>query len=211
MPINDTCGPLFMTSSPSAALQSSLESRLKALTDVNGSPEYALIWKQWDMPAGLPICALRASARRKSDSGFIGWPTPTVPTKTDGHQAGNNRFTTKTTDILKGWAAPKASNGTGAGQRGRGGQNLQTQVLKLKGWASPRANKWGNSDSHGNYQTPLNARMAGAVLSPEHSRWLMGYPVAWTKSADMATPSSRKSPRNSSSQQKQQSRSKSDE
>ncbi len=43
MPIEDTCGPLFSGSSPSADLQRSLESRLRATLDVNGSPEYALI------------------------------------------------------------------------------------------------------------------------------------------------------------------------
>ena len=37
MPINDTSGPLFNASSPSAALQLSLESRLRARMDVNGS------------------------------------------------------------------------------------------------------------------------------------------------------------------------------
>lgn len=42
----------------------------------NGSPEYVLIWKAWDMPAGPPICALRASARRTSGSDCIGWATP---------------------------------------------------------------------------------------------------------------------------------------
>jgi len=75
MPTSDTSGPLFTASSPSARLQLSLENRLRALMDVNGSLEYALTWKYWDMPAGPPICALRASGRRKSDSGFIGWPT----------------------------------------------------------------------------------------------------------------------------------------
>jgi hypothetical protein len=43
---------------------------------VDGSLEYELTWKTWDMPSGPPICALRASGRHKSDSGFIGWPTP---------------------------------------------------------------------------------------------------------------------------------------
>src|ERR1035437_897909 len=94
MPTNDTSGPLFTASSPSAALQRSLENRLRARTDVNGSPEYALIWKAWDMPAGLPICALRASAHRTRANGYIGWPTPTAPVNTNGHQAGNNRFVT---------------------------------------------------------------------------------------------------------------------
>jgi hypothetical protein len=45
------------------------------LTDVNGSLEYVLTWKEQDMPSGLPICALRASARPKSANGFIGYPT----------------------------------------------------------------------------------------------------------------------------------------
>ena len=79
MPIEDTCGPLFSGSSPSADLQRSLESRLRATLDVNGSPEYALIWSTWDMPAGLPICRLRASAHRTSGNGSgsspSGWPT----------------------------------------------------------------------------------------------------------------------------------------
>jgi hypothetical protein len=76
MPISDTSGPLFMTSSPSIALQSSLESKLRERMGANGSPEYALTWKHWDMPAGLPICALRASARRTTDRAFGGLPTP---------------------------------------------------------------------------------------------------------------------------------------
>ena len=79
MPTNDICGPLFTASSPSADLQRSLESRLRASLDASGSPEYALTWKAVDMPAGVPICALRALARPTSGNGFGGWPTPNVP------------------------------------------------------------------------------------------------------------------------------------
>lgn len=75
MPTNDTSGPLFTASSPSAPLQSFLENRLRARMAANGSPEYVLTWKQLDMPAGLPICALRARGRHKSDSACTGWPT----------------------------------------------------------------------------------------------------------------------------------------
>ncbi len=75
MPTNDTSGPLFTTSSPSARLQLSLESKLRTAMDVNGSPEFVLIWKQWDMPAGVTICALRASARRRHGRESFGWPT----------------------------------------------------------------------------------------------------------------------------------------
>lgn len=75
MPTNDTSGPLFTASSPSAALQWSLENKLRARLGGNGSPEYVLTWKTWDMPAGPPICALRASARHTLGNGCIGWPT----------------------------------------------------------------------------------------------------------------------------------------
>ncbi len=82
MPTNDTSGPLFTASSPSASLQRSLESRLRARMGASGSAEYALTWKQWDMPSGPPICALRASGHRTSGNGFGGWPTPMVNDET---------------------------------------------------------------------------------------------------------------------------------
>lgn len=108
-PTSATSGPSSCGSSASAALQLSLESRLRASLDVNGSPEYVLTWKTWDMLSGPPICALRASARRTSDSGSTGW------------------------------ASPKANNNTGAGTRGEGGENLQTQALMVSGYPSPSA------------------------------------------------------------------------
>ena len=83
MPTNDTSGPLFSALSPSAALSASLASRLQARMDVNGSPEYELTWKHWDMPAGALICRLRASPRRTSAAACIGWPTPRAA---DGHK-----------------------------------------------------------------------------------------------------------------------------
>lgn len=63
-------------SSISVGLQLSLASRLRRLMGVDGSLEYELTWRQWDMPSGPPICALRASARRTSDNGYGGWHTP---------------------------------------------------------------------------------------------------------------------------------------
>ncbi|RAS13526.1 hypothetical protein DEU52_106124 [Ensifer adhaerens] len=76
MPTNDTSGPLFSASSPSATLQWSLESKLRTRMDGNGSRLFGLIWKQWDMHAGPPICALRALVRRMQDNGSFGWQTP---------------------------------------------------------------------------------------------------------------------------------------
>jgi hypothetical protein len=82
--MNDTSGPPSAASSPSAALQSSLESKLRAVLGENGSPEYEVTWKRWAMLSGPPICALRASVRRTSDSGYTGWPTPTTRDYKDG-------------------------------------------------------------------------------------------------------------------------------
>jgi len=75
-----TSGLTGTTSSASAALQSSLASRLQARTASVGSTLYTLTWKQRATPSGLLICALRASVRRISDnaSGLLGWPTPLV-------------------------------------------------------------------------------------------------------------------------------------
>lgn len=71
-----TSGRRGITSSRSAALQSSLASRLRALTASSGSSLFTLTWKRRATPSGLPICALRASVRRTSDSACSSWPTP---------------------------------------------------------------------------------------------------------------------------------------
>ena len=73
MPTSDTSGPLFNASSPSAALQWSLANRLRRRMAVSGSLLFALTWRDVDMPSGVPICQLRASARRTSGSGFGAW------------------------------------------------------------------------------------------------------------------------------------------
>ena len=147
-------------SSPSAILQQSLENRLRAKLDVNGSPEYALTWKHWDMPSGPPICALRGSALRTSGKGFTGWPTPTVPSNTNGnHQAGNNRFVTGCKRAMLGWLTPAASDGNGGkaprlktsmtgraedGRKVNVGLSMQAR-LGLKGWATPRQRDFKNN------------------------------------------------------------------
>lgn len=72
------CGPASDTLSSSAALQRSLESRLRAKTQSLGSTLYKLTWKSWVTASGRSRSRLRASVRRTSETGSTGWPTPTA-------------------------------------------------------------------------------------------------------------------------------------
>ena len=108
--MSGTFGPLFDGLSKSAALQSSLESRLRARLDVHGSPEYVLTWKSWGMPVGPPICALRASQRRTSGKGFTGWPTPRATEIVTGDNAQGGLGLTSTVQTV-GWPTPDTPNG----------------------------------------------------------------------------------------------------
>lgn len=250
----DTFGLISGSISGSTDLQSSLENRLRARMVESGSPEYELTWKRWDMQSGPQICALRASARLISVKDFIGWPTPTAPVKTNGHQAGNNRFVSKTMELvgwptpnalpknrgglqqnpekalerkvqghqlnlddaatLAGWPTPNTMTG---GQTSRGGNRKGEMLINglLAGWCTPSARDW--KDSAGMSQTGVNpdgsirnrvdqlprqAQLVSGidsissdapmekrgVLSPEHSRWLMGFPEGWTSYADTEMP-----------------------
>ena len=161
MPIEDTCGPLFSGSSPSAGLQRSLESRLRATLDVNGSPEYALIWSTWDMPAGPPICRLRASAHRTSGNGFGGWPTPNVPNggrsiahaemrgSTAYHKGKKVQVGLEAVAKMAGWPTPNASDDN---------QDRRTMAGTVREW-----NREGASQS----SLPLVAKMLAGWTTPQ--------------------------------------------
>src|SRR5690606_25587419 len=104
-------------SSTSVGLQLSLASRLRALMDVDGSPEYELTWKQWDMSSGPPICRLRASARRTSGNGCGGWPTPRTADNPDfaivnRERSGGYSLPT-VARLVAGWRTPSGSDGEG--------------------------------------------------------------------------------------------------
>jgi len=166
MPTSDTSGPLFTASSPSARLQWSLESRLRARMPASGSPEYALTWSIWDMPSGPPICRLRARARRTSDSGCGGWPTPAVTNSERGgmvERTEGERRNLQDWALLAGWPTPEAGgfnerdtkwmerrqkqrarriNGNGFGLTlGMASQlaGLPPEALAKGGWATPMA------------------------------------------------------------------------
>lgn len=193
-----TCGPHFIDSSPSAALQSSLESRLRAALEGAGSPLYVLTWKVWDMPLGPPICALRASVPRTNDSGSFGglqgWPTTTA---SDARSSASAAYSTESgrhggttlTDaarVARGWATPATRDHKDTGDLS--GSMFRQDGRPRHDTVPRQAAMIVGSDS----QTGPSGQ-----LNPGHSRWLMGYPPEWDDCAATVTPSSRRSRRSS--------------
>jgi len=172
----DTSGLRCAASLASASLQLSLESKLQAALDVNGSPEYALTWKRWDMQSGPPICALRARAHRISASVSIG--------------------------ERKGWATPLAqqANGTPAAflkrkrdsmARGRSSMgvclsdlNMQVQAwvpLQVAGWPTPMVPNGGRVITQEQLMTGKRANGTKVQIGLENAVTLAGWPTPTTR------------------------------
>ena len=146
-----TSGLTGFTSSKSADLQRSLESRLQAKTASVGSTLYKLTWKERTTPSGLSISALRASVRRTSGNVSGSWPTPTTRDHKGGYQGGrirNGKISTDTLDVaaqLTGWPTPRANkvhpeiteeNRDKLANRNK--SNLEEVVAVLWGWPTPQ-------------------------------------------------------------------------
>ena len=163
-----TYGQPSTTSSRSAALQWSLESRLRARTASTGSILYGLTWKDRATPLGLLICALRASAPRTSasESTSSGWVTPsardwkdTPGMSVDGPEGRVRLDQLPRQANLAGWPTPTVGNATGSqmakdasptGRRPDGSKATVSlnAVAVMAGWPTPRS-----SDGEKNVRT----------------------------------------------------------
>lgn len=148
--MKDTSGQASPGSSPSAHLQSCLESRLQANLSNLGSTLYTLTWKPWVTPSGVFRSRLRASVRRTSETERTGWPTPTASLADKGVRSteGGIREAMRkhgpdlaAVSCLTSWPTPKASDSRGSGgARPTKVREELTNASQLAGWPSPIAN-----------------------------------------------------------------------
>lgn len=140
--MSGTYGPPCIGWSGSADLSLLLASNLRVLTEASGSTLYKLTWKDWVMPSGRVRFRLRASVRRTSATGLIGWPTPTANAWKHPSNAGREGgLNLQTAAALAGWTTPSASDsrrgGTGITE-GMSGSSL-AQLDQMAGWPTPTA------------------------------------------------------------------------
>jgi len=183
-----TYGPRSTTLSASAALASCLVNKLQVKTVSDGSTLYKLTWKQRTTPQQRSIYALRASARRISDSDYFGWLTPTViniggrsPEAAEKRRQYDNRKSAyhpgnleeQALAMCSGWTTPSASDSTRGGTGitpGMTGSSL-AQLVKLSGWGTPTA----QNSKHASI-SPAEAKRDPNVL--HNQVYLTGWPTA---------------------------------
>ena len=193
----DIFGPRGATSSPSAALQYSLENKLRARLGESGSPLYVLTWKRWATPSGVPISALRGRVRRICASDcfselskpqtLTGWPTPDA----GGWNEADRNWQERRAKLAK--------------KHGNNGFGLTLgQAVQLSGWTPPICRDHKDGKIH--LPTPINGQLGRQVwlagssapmgsvgrLNPAHTRYLMGYQPEWCVSAVTAMQSFRR-------------------
>jgi hypothetical protein len=160
-----TYGRTSTGSSASAALRSSLASRLRARTASLGSTLYKLTWKERATPAGRSISALRASARPTSDNGSggseNGWPTPTTTTDFKGapslpysERGGGKkgmRLDAAADHWLAGWQTPvcprqnDSDHTAGKYYPSQNQKDLVYEATQFAGWGTPNASAPGGT------------------------------------------------------------------
>lgn len=171
-----TYGRTSSTSSASAALQSSMESKLQAATQILGSTLYAMTWKPWITPSGRSRFRLRASVLPTQENGRTGWPTPTC-------QANSHCYGPRKTIQLKTYGAARLCDPSDSWPIGT---KANTEGWDVS-WTPQRAAVSGVT------LIGSEAGIAfGGQLNPDHSRWLQGIPAVWSDNMPTETRSTLK-------------------
>ena len=187
-----------------------LAQRLRARLNGRGSTLWRLGWKQHLTPSRRPICRLRALARRTSASGCssapsplnrVGWATASARDHKDGSECPAvpiNALLGRQV-WLAGWPTAMAGSPATDKYNAAGNTDASRRTVKLVNWStSPTLPGPTRLTESGEIRTGSSAAMAaGGPLSPEHSRWLMGYPAGWGSCGATAMRSCRRSRRSS--------------
>ena len=188
--MSGTFGRHGTTSSGSAALQSSLASRLRARMAGRGSILFTLTWKEQATPAGLRFCLLRASARRMDDIASGSWPTPKASDVTDHgsieRAMDGGRSNLQDRARLASWPTPGAKDGaksvrTVAGaekEAARKGWNNDLATASLAAWTTPTAHQQRTRFAQGGSCTEAQALLA-AWATPAHRDFRTPNLTAW--------------------------------
>jgi hypothetical protein len=191
---SDISGPSSLISSASANLQQSLESKLRQLSDMDGSTIYKLTLKRKDTPQGRSYFQLAASARRIKESVSSSWPTPVASDNGergtfDSGSVQRRMEKGKTIDLSmmvhSAWPTPAARDVKGVSGSGRQEKkgNPSDTVPNAAATVSGLNQKSSTAETES---------IAPSQLNPRFSLWLMGYPIEWAYSGERVTPSSRK-------------------
>lgn len=168
-----TYGRLLPGSSSSAALQSSLESRLRARLQTLGSTLYTLTWKPWATPSGPLRSRLRASARPTCVTEPTGWPTPTTNAKNHPPTERGLQTLAGVAQHLAGWVTPttrdfKDTPGMTAKRDGKDRVDQLPRQAYLTAWQTPTAMDGQRGDyqyDNGNKDKPRPSNQGMAKLA----------------------------------------------
>ncbi len=200
--MSDTYGLFSDPSSPTVALQSSLENKLRASLDMNGSMEFVLTWSRQAMQSGPPISVLRASARPIDARGFIGWLTPSARDWKDTPGMATTSINKDGSVRNRVDQLPRQAQLARHPPAWMPCQCCEDFLCTIHDCHAhdcecPPIEDW-NENPYGPGSGRSLARTAGGGLNPTHSRWLMGFPAEWDACAVMATQSFPKSRKSSS-------------
>ena len=169
-PIPAIFGRRGITSSASAALSSSLVSRLKQRLPTGGSTLFRMTWNEKATPSGRSVYLLRASGHRTSDSGSgllpKGWTTPCVGDDNMSRRsdASMERYAQRDKPnasvarevklIQSSWPSPTTHDTHGQDKNrytengiGKGRSQALMDAVTLASWPTPNAGPQNDSDT----------------------------------------------------------------